>query len=123
MLLGYIMVAVGGAIGTLARYWFAAFMVTLVGPSFPWGTLIINIVGSFAIGVFATWTQPGAIFHMSHQMALFTMVGLCGGFTTFSSFSLQTLDLMRGKQVLHAIGYVVSSVVFCLVGVWVGTQL
>lgn len=123
MLLGYLMVAIGGALGAMARYWFAAFMVTLTGPSFPWGTLIINIFGSFIIGVFATWTHGGAIIHMSHQMTLFTMVGICGGFTTFSSFSLQTLDLMRGKQLLRAIGYVVSSVILCLVGVWVGTQL
>lgn len=119
----YLMVAIGGALGTMARFWFAAFMVSLTGPSFPWGTLIINVVGSFAIGVFASWTQNGAIVHLSHEMALFTMVGLCGGFTTFSSFSLQTLDLFRGKRALWAIGYVVSSVILCLAGVWVGTKL
>lgn len=117
------MVAIGGAIGAMARFWFAAFMVSLTGPSFPWGTLIINIFGSFIIGVFSTWTKDGAIIHMSHNMALFTMVGICGGFTTFSSFSLQTLDLARGKQVLKAIGYVVASVAFCLAGVWAGTKL
>lgn len=123
MLLGYLMVAIGGALGAVARFWFAALMVRVAGPSFPWGTLIINVVGSFAIGLFASWTHAGGILHLSHQAALFTMVGICGGFTTFSSFSLQTLDLLRGKQILHAIGYVVSSVVLCLVGVWVGTQL
>lgn len=117
------MVAMGGALGAMARFWFAAYMVALTGPRFPWGTLIINIVGSFVIGVFSTWTKGDALIHLSHNMALFTMVGICGGFTTFSSFSLQTLDLARGKQVLEAIGYVVASVVLCLVGVWVGTQL
>lgn len=123
MLLGYLAVAVGGAIGAMARFWFAAFMVAVAGPSFPWGTLIINIVGSFLIGLFASWTRDNGIIHMSHQMALFTMVGICGGFTTFSSFSLQTLDLVRGKQVLWAVGYVVSSVVLCLAGVWIGVAL
>lgn len=117
------MVAVGGALGAVVRFWFAALMVRLTGPTFPWGTLIINVFGSFVIGVFASWTHGGAFIHLSHQMALFTMVGICGGFTTFSSFSLQTLDLVRGRQLLRAIGYVVSSVILCLAGVWVGTQL
>ena len=117
------MVALGGALGTIARFWFAALMVAVAGPAFPWGTLIINIVGSFVIGIFSSWTQTGAFVHLSHNMALFTMIGICGGFTTFSSFSLQTLDLLRGKQLLRAVGYVVSSVVFCLFGVWVGTLL
>lgn len=123
MLLGYVMVAIGGALGSMARFWFAAFMVGVTGPSFPWGTLIINVVGSFAIGVLASWTTANSVIHLSHEMALFTMVGICGGFTTFSSFSLQTLDLMRGKRALQAIGYAVSSVVLCLVGVWAGTNL
>lgn len=117
------MVAVGGALGAIARFWFAALMVKVTGPTFPWGTLIINVFGSFIIGVFATMAHGPAMVHMSHNMALFTMVGICGGFTTFSSFSLQTLDLFRGKQALHALGYIISSVVMCLVGVWVGTQL
>lgn len=124
MLLEYSLVAIGGAIGAMLRFWFAAFMVRLTGPAFPWGTLIINIVGSFAIGVFATWAHSQApAIHISHNMAMFTMVGICGGFTTFSSFSLQTLDLFRGKQALHGIAYVILSVVLCLIGVWVGTKL
>lgn len=123
MLVGYLVVAVGGALGAMARFWFAAFMVAVAGPSFPWGTLIINVVGSFLIGLFASWTESNGFIHISHEMALFTMVGICGGFTTFSSFSLQTLDLVRGKQVLRAIGYVVSSVILCLAGVWVGVAL
>lgn len=123
MLVGYLVVAAGGAIGAVARFWFAAFMVAVAGPTFPWGTLIINIVGSFVIGLLASWTESSGIIHISHNMALFTMVGICGGFTTFSSFSLQTLDLVRGKQVLRAVGYVVSSVILCLAGVWAGVAL
>lgn len=123
MILGYLMIAIGGAIGSMARYWFAAFMVSVTGPTFPWGTLIINIVGSFAIGLFASWTRGSGIVHLSHDMALFTMVGICGGFTTFSSFSLQTLDLIRGKRALHGVGYILLSVVLGLAGVWIGTKL
>lgn len=123
MLEEYLLVAAGGALGAIARFWFAATMTVLTGPAFPWGTLIINIVGSFTIGVLSNYARVGAIPHIPREVAVFTMVGICGGFTTFSSFSLQTLDLARGGKLFHAGAYIVSSVVLCLTFVWLGAKL
>lgn len=123
MLLEYILVAFGGALGTIGRFWFAATMTAITGPAFPWGTLIINVVGSFTIGVLSNYARTGAIPHIPRDVAVFTMVGICGGFTTFSSFSLQTLDLARGGKFFHAGAYIVSSVVLCLIVVWLGAKV
>lgn len=119
----YLWIALGGALGSMARFWFSAAMTTLTGPVFPWGTLVINIVGSFAIGVLASFARTGALPHIPQNVAAFAMVGICGGFTTFSSFSLQTLDLARGGKIVHASAYVLSSAVLCLTFVWIGTKL
>ena len=119
----YLLVAIGGALGTMARFWFAATMTILTGPAFPWGTLIINVVGSFTIGVLGNFARDGAVPHIPPDIAVFTMVGICGGFTTFSSFSLQTLDLVRGGKFVHAGAYIISSVVLCLTFVWLGAKL
>jgi CrcB protein len=114
-------VALGGAIGTLARFWMAAWMMRLTGPEYPWGTLAINIIGSFVIGATATLAAERVM--ISADLRIFIMVGLCGGFTTFSSFSLQTLDLLRGGQVPAAILYAMGSVGLCLLGTWGGVAL
>lgn len=119
----YLWAMFGGAIGATIRFWFAAAMTALTGPAFPWGTLIINVLGSFSIGLLGAYAQAGAFPHISKEIAVFTMVGICGGFTTFSSFSLQTLDLIRGGRISHACGYVVSSVLLCLIFVWLGGRL
>lgn len=123
MLSTYLWVAAGGALGSMARFWLAAFVAELLGPQFPWGTILINIVGSFVIGFFATFTGPGGRYLVSLDTRAFVMVGICGGFTTFSAFSLQTLDLARGGHWLWAAGNVAISVVFCLLGVWLGHLL
>ncbi len=112
----YPLVALGGALGSMARYGLAAMVAALTGPAFPWGTLLINVTGSFIIGLFAT-------LHASLGMKAFVMVGICGGFTTFSSFSLQTLELARGGKLLRAAMYVLSSAGLCLAFVWLGTQI
>jgi fluoride exporter len=119
----YFWIAVGGALGSMARFWLAAFVATILGPQFPWGTILINIVGSFVIGFFATFTGPGGRFIASFDMRAFVMVGICGGFTTFSAFSLQTLDLARESRWLQAGGNVLISVVVCLLAVWAGHTL
>ena len=106
--------------GSLARFWLAAAMTALTGPRFPWGTLLINILGSFVIGLVAAWTMAPARIGMHPDVRIFLMVGVCGGFTTFSAFSLQTLELLQSGAVWPAAGYVVGSVALCLAAVWGG---
>ena len=112
-------VIVGGAIGTFARY---AISVAAIPNSrdLPWGTIGINILGSFIIGLFGTLTLAQGRFPVSENMRLFVMIGLCGGFTTFSSFSLQTLDLMRSGAMFRAGLNIVASVVLCVAAVAIG---
>jgi CrcB protein len=115
----YIWIAVGGALGSVARYWMTGVAARLFGETFPWGTLLINILGSFVIGFFVALTSPeGGRYVVDPNMRAFVTVGICGGFTTFSAFSLQTLVLMQEGEWLHAGGYVVGSVMLCLVAVW-----
>jgi len=111
--MAYLWVAIGGALGSVARFWFANLMAVLVGAEFPWGTLIINIAGSFVISFFGAST---ARFNIPYEARVFVTVGLCGGFTTFSSFSLQTIDLIRTGQPTRAALYVAASVILCLAG-------
>jgi fluoride exporter len=119
----WLAVAVGGAVGSLARFWLAAAMTMLTGPRFPWGTLLINIVGSFVIGVVAAVTLTPARVAMHPDLRIFLMVGVCGGFTTFSAFSLQTLELLQSGDTSPALAYVAGSVVLCLAAVWAGLVL
>ena len=90
------------------------------GLAFPWGTLFINVLGSFIVGIFFTLTGPDGRFDASLNAKAFVMVGICGGYTTFSAFSLQTLALMHDGAWLRAGAYILASVVLCLVAVWVG---
>jgi CrcB protein len=117
---GWLAVAVGGAIGSVGRYWISGLAALAFGETFPWGTLIVNVVGSFVIGLFATLSGPDGRLLVEAQWRTFVMVGFCGGFTTFSSFSLQTLNLLRDGEHLHAAGNVLLSVALCMLGVWLG---
>src|SRR5581483_3486400 len=94
-LITYLWIALGGALGSMARYGCSSLAARWVGETFPWGTLIINVVGSMVIGFFATLTGPDGRVLVAPDARQFVMVGLCGGYTTFSSFSLQTLNLIR----------------------------
>jgi CrcB protein len=98
-------------------------MAELTGPRFPWGTLLINILGSLVIGLVAAVTLTPARVAMHPDLRVFLMVGVCGGFTTFSAFSLQTLELMQAGDIAPAAGYIVGSVVLCLAAVWSGWLL
>ncbi len=112
-------VMIGGALGTLARY-LLSILALPISRDLPWGTILINIAGSFVIGFFGTLTLASGRFPVSEPVRLFVMVGLCGGFTTFSSFSLQTLDLLRSGEMLRAAINVAASVVLCVTAVAVG---
>jgi CrcB protein len=119
----YLAVAVGGAMGSVARFWLAGVMTTLTGPRFPWGTLLINVLGSFVIGLVAAATLTPERIAMHPTMRIFLMTGVCGGFTTFSAFSLQTLELMQGGELVPAFGYAVGSVVLCVIATYCGWLL
>lgn len=116
----YLAVALGGALGTVGRYFISGMVANTFGETFPWGTLIINITGSFVIGFFSTLTAPDGRLMVSSTSRQFVMMGICGGYTTFSSFSLQTLNLMRGGEWVPAAGNVLGSVIFCMIAVWLG---
>jgi CrcB protein len=119
----FLWVAAGGALGSVARYWLAAVVAALTGPYFPWGTLLINILGSFVIGWFGTLTGTDGPVDVPAEIRVFVMVGICGGFTTFSSFSLQTLELLYAGEAVRAGAYILGSVALCLLGVWAGVVL
>src|SRR5262249_61126508 len=82
----------------MARYWCSGVAARLIGETFPWGTMIVNIIGSFIIGFFATLTGPDGRVFADTLTRQFVMIGLCGGYTTFSSFSLQTLALGQAGE-------------------------
>jgi CrcB protein len=111
---------IGSALGGGARYWCSGFVADRIGETFPWGTLIVNVTGSFVIGFFATLTGPDGRFLVGTTARQFVMLGICGGYTTFSSFSLQTLNLARDGEWFRAGGNIGLSVVLCLLAVWLG---
>jgi CrcB protein len=116
-------VALGSALGGAARFWCSDWIARLVGETFPWGTLSVNVVGSLLIGLFWTLTVPDGRLLMASDARQFVMVGLFGGFTTFSTFSLQTLSLLQDGQWLRGCLYVLGSIALCLLGVWFGHTL
>jgi len=116
----YLLVALGSAVGGTLRYWLSGLIAAGIGQTFPWGTLVINVTGSVVIGLFATLTGPDGRIYVPGEWRQFVMVGICGGYTTFSSFSLQTLTLAQDGDWLGAGLNVVASVALCLIGVWLG---
>jgi CrcB protein len=122
-MLNYLSIMFGGALGTGARFWLSGFIAQRYGPVFPLGTLTVNVTGCFIIGIFAAFTEPDSGFLVSPGFRQFFMIGVCGGYTTFSSFGLQTLDLLRDGDWLKAALNTVLSVACCLIAVWLGRVL
>ena len=109
-------VALGGAIGAVGRYGVNVAATRLLGIGFPWGTVIVNVVGSFAMGVLIVWlANKGGM-----RFAPFLMTGVLGGFTTFSAFSLDAITLFERGQTLQAGAYVLGSVLTALIAIMAG---
>ena len=119
----YFFIALGSALGGVSRFAISGLVARHWGETFPWGTLLINVLGSFVIGFFATLTEPGGRIFVSGSSRQFVMTGILGGFTTFSSFSLQTLALARDGEWILSAGNAVGTMVLCLVAVWLGHLL
>ena len=116
----FLAVALGGAVGASARYLFAAQALRLMGPNFPWGTLGVNIIGSFIMG--ALVELMALRWSVSPEMRVFLITGVLGGFTTFSAFSLDVANLLERKAsflaALYALGSVGGSVLGLFLGLW-----
>lgn len=119
----YVLIALGGALGSVARHWLSEAVTTRLDGSFPWGTFLVNVSGCLLIGFFASLPGPSWRQFGDSETKAFFMVGVCGGYTTFSAFSLQTLNLLRLGELTRAASYVVASVLVCLLGVWLGHLL
>ncbi len=120
MLLATLLVALGGAIGSVARFWLTEFSARMWGGEMPWGTILANVSGSFLIGALAALPSFGERDLLTRQLL---MVGIMGGYTTFSSFSLQTLTMLQHGHLAKALANVAGSVALCLVAVWAGYAL
>ena len=116
----YGLIAIGSAVGGVGRYWLASLVGRVVGGIFPWGTVLVNVSGCLAIGLIATLTGPEGRLPIAGEWRQFLMIGICGGYTTFSSFALQTLVLAQSGAAFAAAMNILSSVALCLLAVWVG---
>jgi CrcB protein len=116
----YFVVGVGSALGGMGRFWLSGWVAQRFGESFPLGTLIVNVTGSLLIGFLdGVGTSEGRVL-LPPATRQFLMVGIMGGYTTFSSFSLQTMKLLQDGQWFYAAMNVVASVLLCLAGTWIG---
>ena len=122
-LLLYAVVSVGSIIGSVLRALASLAALGWFGPGFPWGTLFVNIVGSLVIGFYATITGPDGRIFVSMYQRQFVMTGICGGFTTFSAFSLEAFQWLHAGKVALAGLYVGVSVITWLASVWLGHAL
>ncbi len=114
-------IAVGGALGAVLRHFAGLASLRLMGPDFPYGTLFVNVTGSFLMGVlialFAHFGNP------SQELRGFLTVGCLGAFTTFSTFSLDVAVLYEGGQIMSAAGYILMSVIFSIAALFIGMAL
>ena len=119
-LMTYLLVAIGGALGSIARYGFSGIVARAAGGTFPFGTLFVNVTGALIIGFIAAMSLTEGRFLVPPPARIFLMTGFCGGYTTFSTFSLETFNLMREGDWMRAGGNVALSVALCILAVWLG---
>jgi len=113
-----VLVAVGGALGALARYGLSGLVHRFASPYFPWGTATVNLVGCLLFGIVAGYTDERLT--LDPRTRAFILIGLLGGFTTFSTFTFETLELLRDGQVLPAAGNVAGQLIVGLFALWLG---
>jgi CrcB protein len=119
----YISVILGSIVGAVARFLVSVLFVSQFGDGFPWGTLFVNVTGSFVIGFYAALTGPDGRLFVSVRQRLFVMVGICGGYTTFSAFSLETLRLVQSGKMQTALVYLLVSAITWIASAWIGHAL
>ena len=117
-MIDFLAISLGAILGANARYWTSQVAARLLGPVFPYGTLFINIVGSFVVGFFLIWSSERAL--VDPRWRLFVVVGFCGGFTTFSSYAFETMTYFEQGQWLLLTANFLASNLFCLVAVLAG---
>jgi fluoride exporter len=116
-----IFAGLGGFIGSACRLWLSSMTYRFLGQDFPYGTLFINIIGSFFIGLLMTVFEER--FLVSPNLRIFLTIGILGGFTTFSTFSYETVALLRGGSLLIAVANIFYSLLGCLSATWIGTLI
>jgi CrcB protein len=121
--MAYLYVAIGSALGGMARYGCGVWVTSWAGSVFPWGTLAVNVIGSGLIGVLLAMSERAESWFATADARNLLMVGVLGGFTTFSAFSLQTFELLRTQQWFAASANVLLSVALCLAAVAIGYWL
>ncbi len=117
----YLLVFVGGGVGAAARYWLSGLVHQRMGSGFPSGTMVVNILGCFLIGFLMSTLEDRFVVYPS--LRIFLTIGILGGFTTFSSFSFETVALLRDGEVFYAGANILLSVIVCLTGTWLGSLL
>lgn len=118
--MAYLWIGLGSALGGMGRYWLSGLVDQKAGETFPLGTLAVNVTGSLLIGALAAMAEPDGRFGLAPAARQFLMIGVLGGYTTFSSFSLQTLGLMQEGEWFYAASNALLSVLLCLGAVWIG---
>lgn len=118
--MSYLWVAIGGALGSMARYGFSGAVAQMTGGTFPYGTMFVNVTGGLLIGFLASLTAPESQFFIPASARILLMTGVCGGYTTFSTFSLESFNLLRDGESMAALANMLISVVLCVLAVWIG---
>ncbi|MBI1936634.1 MAG: fluoride efflux transporter CrcB [Ignavibacteriales bacterium] len=120
-MINYLIVSLGAAIGGALRYWLSGFVHKFLPASFPYGTLSVNVLGSFLLGLIIFFLDSRQM--LSHQMKIFLTIGFCGGFTTFSTFSFETVNLLRHSEFFFALLNILLNVILCLTAVYIASLL